>query len=57
MPRRAKPEPRIACDLHLEDLKRAHGRPPPDVAADSDRPAQIAPQGGASGCSSALSWL
>jgi hypothetical protein len=58
MPRKPKPEPARGCALHLEDLKRAHGRPPPDVPVASDRPAPPAPRPeAASGCSSAMSWL
>ena len=59
MPRKAKPTPGETCDLHLRDLRRAHGRPPPDVPIESnDSPPQIVrreePQ---SGCSSAIGWL
>jgi hypothetical protein len=58
MPRKPKPEAPVACKLHLRDLKRAHGRPPPDVAVDSDRPARPVPRpDDASGCSSPLSWF
>lgn len=31
MPREAKPTSSEACDAHLKDLLRGHGRPPADV--------------------------
>ena len=45
MPRKTKPTPGEACDLHLRDLRRAHGRPPADVPLEpNDRPPQILPR-------------
>ncbi len=65
MPRKAKPTRDEACALHLRDLRRGHGRPPPDV-----RPAESEQFAGmrllavmrrayepASYCSSAVAWL
>ena len=59
MPRKAKPTPGEACDLHLRDLRRAHGRPREDVPLEpNDRPPQILPRlEPQSGCSSAIGWL
>ena len=47
-----------ACRRLLEDLRREHGAPPPDVRVGAARPGValvVAPDVG-SGCSSAASW-
>ena len=44
---------RRACARHLKDLKRAHGKPPPDVAVKpSAAPKRIAPTPVSSHCTS-----
>ena len=44
---------RRACARHLKDLKRAHGRPPPDVAVKSSAiPARLSGEPASSSCTS-----
>ncbi len=44
---------RRACARHLQDLKRTHGRPPPDVAVKpTPTPARIAATPHSSNCTS-----
>ncbi len=66
MPRRAKPTWGEACDLHLRDSRREHGRPPADVRPDeSERFAGMMMMAvmrrrayeRASYCSTAAAWL
>ena len=65
MPRKAKPTPSEACDAHLNDLRREHGRPPVDVRPpESERftgmmrlAAMRRAYERASYCSTAAAWL
>jgi len=41
-----------ACAAHLRDLKRAHRRPPADVAVADEPPRRVAAAPAASGCGS-----
>ena len=49
----ARAEAIVACVAHLKDLKRAHGRAPPDVAVRPvSTPARLSPEAPSSYCTS-----